>query len=185
MCTVTVVRHIQKQHSHMPWIRMHVHWNDQFINSLRCLFLISLHEPVKVSKHIKSQDLLKKNIKHATVQTDIKPKNICELQVEIQLSTLLSSRIPSPSPTSPTGSYNHLNLLLQDNVHNTVTVHGDTIQCEQNTAEQNAVTTITSLLDMDEAQQFTTTWKQRQSSNLCHGFHICYFTWLCTVHSSN
>jgi hypothetical protein len=108
-------------------------------------------------KHIKSQDLLMKNLKHATVQqTDRKPKNICELPVEIQLSTLLSSRISSPSPTSPTGSYNHPNLLLQDSVHNTVTVHIDTIQCEQNIATQNALATVTSLLNTVGAQQFTT-----------------------------
>jgi len=112
---------------------------------------------VKISKHITSPDQLKKNLKHATVQqTDIKSKNVCELQVEIQLSTLLSSRISSPSPTSPVGSYNHLNLLLQDSVHNTVTVHSDTIQCEQKTAAWNALATFTSLLDTIQAQQFTT-----------------------------
>jgi len=103
-----------------------------------------------------SPDLLKKNLKHATVQqTDIKSKNVCELQVEIQLSTLLSSRISSPFPISPVGSYNHLNLLLQDSVHNTVTVHSDTIQCEQGTAARNALATFTSLLDTIQAQQFT------------------------------
>jgi len=112
---------------------------------------------VKINKHIKSQELLKKNLKHATVQqTDIKPKNVCELQVEIQLSTLLSSRISPPSPTFPTGSYSHLYLLLQDSAHDTVTVHSDTIQCEQNIAEENALATLTSLLDTIQAQQFTT-----------------------------
>jgi hypothetical protein len=80
-----------------------------------------------------------------------------ELQAEIQLSTLISSRISSPSPTSPTGSYNDLNLLLQDSVHNSVTVHSDTTQCEQNIAAQNVLATVTALLDMVGAQQFTTT----------------------------
>ena len=108
-----------------------------------------------------------------------------ELQVEIQLPTLLSSRISSPSPTSPTGSYNHLNLLLQDSVHNSLTVHSDTIQCEKNIAAQNVLAIVTSLLDMAGAQQFTTMWKQRQSSSLYHGFQIYYFTLLCTVHSTN
>jgi hypothetical protein len=92
----------------------------------------------------------------AVQQTDIKPKNVCELKVEIQLSTLLSSRIPSLSPTSLPGSYIHLNLLLQESVHNTVTVHINTIQCEQNIAAQTALSTVTSLLDLVGAQQFTT-----------------------------
>jgi hypothetical protein len=105
---------------------------------------------VKINTHIKSQDLLKKNLKNATVQqTDIKPKNIRELQVEIQLSTLLSSRI---SPPSPTDSYSHLYQLLQDSAHNIVTVHSDTIHCEQNIAERNALTAVTSLLNTVAAQ---------------------------------
>jgi hypothetical protein len=53
---------------------------------------------VKINKNIKSQDLLKKNLMHATMQqTDILPKNICKLQVEIELSTLLFGRISSVS----------------------------------------------------------------------------------------
>lgn len=87
-------------------------------------------------------------------QTHIIPKNTCKLQVEIELSTLLFGRVSSLSPAS-TGSYIHLNLLLQDSVHNTVTMHSDTIQCKQNIAAQIALAIVTFLLDTVGAQKFT------------------------------